>query len=733
MHTLPGEPGAHQPQRLLTIAVHWLPAPLLRGLLPLAARLARRRLRGTPPSAGRTEGPCFLDAYHGGIPFWDWIVVPGGLWRRFFWPGTIEPAIARARELGWPCALEIDGYTLAAMAAEAPADLAPLRAAAGQGLIEMLNGTFAQPFSQAIGGEANLRHFLEGLEAVEAGVGLPVTSYAAQEPSFFVQLPQLLRGFGYEQALLRTHWAPFGTEPAIDAEVVAWQGPDGTAIATVPRHSSMDYSRLLGDPLHPGIMAGGLAVSAQAAADPRAPLLSEIRDVADPPLPTAQLSRRRPVTLAAYVRERIGEAAPEPIRLTQDDLPLTLPWGLECDLLVRTQAGAERALLAAEHVDAWRWWRTGRSEEAGLRACWRDLLLAQHHDLLVCGPWLSRRHKAPMSAVGVELCRAVGERLEELELGAGGPQAPSPPPAGEVTVGAEGTLTVALDRNLGIDGGGFYTMLRDGRRWDSRSAPTRVTQLDADRWLVEGSVGGFPFQEMRRIGCGVEVEVTFDFGAGAWFGPQEPLPGYYDRHGDKLCVAFPTPLETVVRDTPFYYEPTRMESFSSLSWVGLEDGRGRGIALLSDGPSGYRYCREMRCLRRALAWAPRTWLYASDDSFSRNGSGHTVARGRHTFRYALRPYRQRPDAARAAAEWGVARPPWPNVTPSTVLLSAVFVRDGRLYARLWNAGEEAAVAHLDCGRPVRLQAVDLRLRKAAELGSGGVPLAPWGVQTVLIR
>ena len=134
--------------------------------------------------------------------------------------------------------------------------MARLAQAVQAGAIEVVNGTYGQPLSLTVSGEAMVRHFYYGLRAIEEAMGARVESFLSQEPLFFPQMPQVLAGFGFQRAVLRTHWAPFGSDPGVDATVVRWRGPDGSEMPTVPRYAFTDYGWLRPD--HRGLEKGGL-------------------------------------------------------------------------------------------------------------------------------------------------------------------------------------------------------------------------------------------------------------------------------------------------------------------------------------------------------------------------------------------------------------------------------------------------------------------------------------------
>ncbi|HSR34430.1 MAG TPA: hypothetical protein VLY63_28005, partial [Anaerolineae bacterium] len=141
----------------------WFPRPLAKALVQAFAAWRVRQLAradrdaGTGALAAETldRAIYLLDGYHGGIPFWDWLLLAGGgLWEALLWPAVGEVVVGRAQRSGLPAVLELDGHTFSAMKRQQGQALARLREAVTAGTIEVVNGTYAQPFLGTLSGES---------------------------------------------------------------------------------------------------------------------------------------------------------------------------------------------------------------------------------------------------------------------------------------------------------------------------------------------------------------------------------------------------------------------------------------------------------------------------------------------------------------------------------------------------------------------------------------------------
>jgi hypothetical protein len=139
---------------------------------------------------------------------------------------------------------EIGGSCWVSMETNDPGYNESLKPFLKEGSIEIVGGTWCEPFNLLINGESVMRQFLYGTEAIEKHLDTKVTIYSNQEHGTFAQMPQILSSFGLKAVVNRTQWAPFGIESGIDADVAEWIGVDGSKILLIPRYTSMDYSTL---------------------------------------------------------------------------------------------------------------------------------------------------------------------------------------------------------------------------------------------------------------------------------------------------------------------------------------------------------------------------------------------------------------------------------------------------------------------------------------------------------
>jgi alpha-mannosidase len=96
--------------------------------------------------------------------------------------------------------------------------------------------TYGQPLSTFITQESNIRQIAYALEADRRHFGSAPETYLMSEHAMHSQIPQILAGFGFRSAIMRTHYMMYGYNPTFDAPIGWWVGLDGSRIAAVPTY-----------------------------------------------------------------------------------------------------------------------------------------------------------------------------------------------------------------------------------------------------------------------------------------------------------------------------------------------------------------------------------------------------------------------------------------------------------------------------------------------------------------
>ena len=104
-----------------------------------------------------------------------------------------------------------------------------------RGNIELLNGTFSLPYALMSPLSLQYWQFKLGRRVFEEVFGVAPVTYACQENSLTPQMPELLRHFGYRQALHITQNR--GEAPADTVDFIQWTSPAGQGVPalTAPR------------------------------------------------------------------------------------------------------------------------------------------------------------------------------------------------------------------------------------------------------------------------------------------------------------------------------------------------------------------------------------------------------------------------------------------------------------------------------------------------------------------
>ncbi|MBX2997292.1 MAG: hypothetical protein KF893_02185 [Caldilineaceae bacterium] len=323
---------------------------------------------------------------------------------------------------GYKINLELDAYTYEDWQRDPSPALETLRTALRDGRAEIVNGSYTQPMSETIGLESNIRQLQWGKQLAQSTLGAEVTTYLIQEHAFHTALPQILRQLGYEHLVLRTRWPIWGQHQRYPYQIFHWRGADGTTILTIPAYKFMRFGYVpyeipwldswierngtarRGDPLEEQDIQHWLEAAAQEGI--HKPLATRVPDIILPKILTDETiqkinsdPRLQFTTVGDYAR-LVEPTAEITFDIPPDDMDTTLPFGILGDIVFIGCKRVENLLLTAEKLSTVAYLLAGRkvafngdmnlgggqNYEEDLRFAWRKLMLAQQHDIWVCGP-----------------------------------------------------------------------------------------------------------------------------------------------------------------------------------------------------------------------------------------------------------------------------------------------------------------------------------------------------------
>ncbi|GIN71206.1 alpha-mannosidase [Bacillus sp. J14TS2] len=323
-----------------------------------------------------TKKAYFVDGYHGGVKGH----MPLGSWA--------DVLSKMAHNPDWKIGLDIEPISWEVLKRTDPKSYQTLHTYlkdnGSQARVEMLAGSYAQPFGWVIGGESNIRHLIRGKEIIrEHFPEAVVDTYATQEPCWSSSFPQILLSLGYKRAVLKNPGTAWGGYAATNPhEIVLWVGPDGSAIPCVPRYESeklvncweTEAAHMEEDFVNRSFSLG---ISH--------PIGSFLQDLGWPAQPKMENKEVQYVTWREYFEEIVDEPVHQ-WAFSQEDIRCTLPWGEgTLQKMAREVRSAENKMIQAEKLAVLASVTRGLDyPDEKFRQAWDELLLSQHHDAWIC-------------------------------------------------------------------------------------------------------------------------------------------------------------------------------------------------------------------------------------------------------------------------------------------------------------------------------------------------------------
>ncbi len=355
---------------------------------------------GKTATEGKRTSPLYMLTYdHGGMV----------LWGRDHFLKYLRNAVSWLdRYPGFKIGLDNEAYTYDYLAEHHPEVLEEIR-----GYLKRYAGrfgigtcTYGQPLSQFINEESNIRQIGYALRADRQHVGCAPTVYVMSEHAMHSQMPQILKGFGFTGSIMRTHFMMYGYNPTFNVATGWWVGLDGSRVPTIPTYGGQgaQFGRTTMDnwilTRYPGPECDTPLEDFRTKFAHIQPLLASRAD--DSRLRQEGLVKKYEgdPEYKWVLLEEIFPAFPPPakeLKTGPNDFHVRMPWGYCGNEIWNSSRRAEVEVLTAERLAAAEFLLGGEDREATLREAWRNLLVAQHHDIQICGLLKDARKFLPAS------------------------------------------------------------------------------------------------------------------------------------------------------------------------------------------------------------------------------------------------------------------------------------------------------------------------------------------------
>ena len=339
-------------------------------------------------SISSATSPLYMLTYdHGGLVLWG---------RDHFVQYLRTAAEWLDRYPSFKIGLDNEAYTYDRLAEQDPAVIEQIR-----GYLDKYKGrfgigtcTYGQPLSVFINEESNIRQIEYALAADRKYFGSAPDVYLMSEHAMHAQIPQILRGFGFAGAIMRTHFMMYGYNPTFDVPIGWWVGLNGSRVPTIPTYkgegaqfgkTTVDNWFLTRYPSRDATKSPADFRKEFARIDP---LLASRAD--DAGLKREELVKEyegRPGYQWVLLDELLSRfpAPREELRTAANDFVVRMPWGYCGNEIWNRSRAAEAGVLTAERLAALAAIAGGEDCASDLDKAWKSLLVAQHHDIQICG------------------------------------------------------------------------------------------------------------------------------------------------------------------------------------------------------------------------------------------------------------------------------------------------------------------------------------------------------------
>jgi alpha-mannosidase len=208
------------------------------------------------------------------------------------------------------------------------------------------------------------------------------------------QIPQIIKGFGFDGAIMRTHFMMYGYNPTFNVPIGQWIGLDGSSIPTIPTYTGegAEFGKTTVDTW---ILTRYPSNDARESLDDFRKQFSHIKPLLATRADDSGL--RKEDLVKEYegnnmfqwilLDELMGKYPPatEPMVTQPNDFKVRMPWGYCGNEIWNMSRQAEVSVLTAERLNALAGMYGAPFQEQLLDNAWKNILLSQHHDVQIVG------------------------------------------------------------------------------------------------------------------------------------------------------------------------------------------------------------------------------------------------------------------------------------------------------------------------------------------------------------
>ena len=256
------------------------------------------------------------------------------------------------------------------------------------------SATYGQPLSIFISDESNIRQIYYALEASKKWFNYRPPVYLMSEHAMHSQIPQIINGFGFKGAIMRTHYMMYGYNPTFNVPIGQWIGLDGSRIPTIPTYTGegAEFGKTTVDTW---ILTRYPSNEAKESLDDFRKQFSHIRPLLATRADDSGL--RKEDLVKEYEGNKMFQwilldellskypTATEPMVTKPNDFTVRMPWGYCGNEIWNMSRKAEVSVMTAERLNALAGMYGAPFHEPELDKAWKNILLSQHHDVQIVG------------------------------------------------------------------------------------------------------------------------------------------------------------------------------------------------------------------------------------------------------------------------------------------------------------------------------------------------------------